>query len=134
MGNLSNQEIFELIDKAKSQKKKLAHITNKSKLTTQDRFKISLCRLFVEHINERSISLKDLSEETGIPTTRLSEITCYKIDLFNIDRILKYLDVLANYSPKIKEHMRLVQIVLEHPVMPTKETKKLAKSISAYVY
>lgn len=132
MANLSNDDILDLIDEAKSQKKKLAHITNKSKLSTQDKFKISLCRLFVEYMNEKRLTLKEFSEKTGIPNTRLSELTRYKIDLFNIDRILKYLDVLAKLSPKIREHLSMVEAVLDHPVMPVKEAKKLTKTISTY--
>ena len=64
-----------------------------------DRLKYDLCKQFVVHLNREKISQKDLAEKLGIEPARLNEIVKYRIDLFTVDRLLGYLELL---NPEIK--------------------------------
>ena len=64
-----------------------------------DRLKYELCKQFVVHLNREKISQKDLAEKLGIEPARLNEIVKYRIDLFTVDRLLGYLELL---NPEIK--------------------------------
>jgi predicted XRE-type DNA-binding protein len=58
-----------------------------------------LCKQFVVHLNRNKISQKDLADKLGIEPARLNEIVKYRIDLFTVDRLLGYLELL---NPEIK--------------------------------
>jgi predicted XRE-type DNA-binding protein len=64
-----------------------------------DRLKYELCKQFVMHLNREQISQKDLAEKLGIEPARLNEIVKYRIDLFTVDRLLGYLELL---NPEFK--------------------------------
>ena len=126
---LTNQEVLDLIKKADKEGGKLTHITSKKKLSAQERFKISLCRLFVKFQNDKKISLKEMSKLTGIPSPRLCEITRYKINLVTVDKLLQQLEKLGECEPRIREHLIMLEQAMDLPMMNVKETKKLTKSL-----
>lgn len=64
-----------------------------------DRLKYELCKQFVTHLNREKISQKELAEKLGIEPARLNEIVKYRIDLFTVDRLLGYVELL---DPDIK--------------------------------
>src|SRR4051812_44745384 len=99
---MKNKIMIEIIEKAKRDRKKLTHITDKSKLSTQDIVKLGLCRHFVQFAVTRRMKLSDISEMIDIPVTRLSEITNYKITKFTVDQLLKNLSLLAEHDAQIK--------------------------------
>ena len=75
----SNEEILKRIEKAKKNKKKLTHITDKSRLSTEEKMKISLCKHFVQFANEKKMKLSEMSKISKIPISRLSEITNFDV-------------------------------------------------------
>jgi len=64
-----------------------------------DRLKYELCKQFVVHLNCEQVSQKELAEKLGIEPARLNEIVKYRIDMFTVDRLLGYLELL---NPEIK--------------------------------
>lgn len=70
--------------------------TNASKA---DRLKYELCKQFVMHLNREQMSQKELAKKLGIEPARLNEIVKYRIDLFTVDRLLGYLELL---NPEVK--------------------------------
>lgn len=64
-----------------------------------DRLKYELCKQFVIHLNREQLSQKELAEKLEIEPARLNEIVKYRIDLFTVDRLLGYLELL---NPEIK--------------------------------
>jgi predicted XRE-type DNA-binding protein len=64
-----------------------------------DRLKYELCKQFVVHLNREKISQKELAEKLGVEPARLNEIVKYRIDLFTVDRLLGYVELL---DPDIK--------------------------------
>ncbi len=127
----SNKEIIDIVEKAKKDRNKLTHITGKSNLSTQDIVKLGLCRHFVRFIVSRGYKLTDVSKMTGIPVTRLSEITNYKITKFTVDQLLKNLSMLAEHDPQIKEYLVLFENVAEMPALSVSKTRRLSKDIAA---
>lgn len=127
--NYSNEELLNRIDRAKKNKAKLTHITDKSQLTIDDRLKISLCRHFVQYINEKKIKSVELSKLLNIPPTRVSEIVNYKIKAHSIEHLLGYLQRLSKHSPKIREYLNLIGVAAEAPSMSASRTKEISKSI-----
>ncbi len=125
----SNKEILKRIERAKKIQKKLTHLTNKSNLSTEDKFKIGLCKHFIQFSYEKRMKLKDISKMTKIPITRLSEITNYKINMFTVDQLLKNLSTLAEHNPPIREYLIFLGEAVELPALPVGETKKLTKSL-----
>jgi len=125
----TNEEISKRIEKAKKNSAKLTHITNKEDLSTEDKFKIGLCRHFVQYLNEERIRVSELCAKTEIPKTRLSEITNYKISKFTVDQLFKYLAVLASISPRVKEYMNFLEQAVEVPALKVSDTKKLTKGL-----
>ncbi len=129
--NTANKDINDFIKKAQKKSSSLVHITDKSKLSTQERFKLSLCKLFVHFMNEKKLTATELSKMTKIPNSRISEISNYKIKLVTIDQLLKYLTILGEHSPKIREHLSLLEQALELPVLKVSTAKKFAKSLKS---
>lgn len=131
--NYSNEEILKRIEEAKRNSAKLTHITTKTSLTTEDKFKIGLCKHFVQYLNEEKMKLTELSEITDIPKTRLSEITNYKINKFKVDQLLKYLSLLADHSPRVKEYLNFLEQAIEVPALKVSETKKLTRGLKEVI-
>ena len=117
-----------------SLKGELPKITNKEKLSTEDIFKISLCKLFVQYMNQNNIKPTKLHELTGIEKTRISEIINYKVTKFKIDQIIKNLRVLAEHSAEIKEHLILLECMISMPLKKVAETKKFTSAIVGLGY
>ncbi len=126
----SNKEIIDIVEKAKKDRNRLTHITDKSKLSTQDIVKLGLCRHFVRFVVSRRYKLTDVSKMTRIPVTRLSEITNYKISKFTVDQLLKNLSVLAEHDPQIREYLVFFEKAAEMPALSVSKTKKLSKNIA----
>ncbi len=129
--SLSNKEMISLIQEAKKKAKKglLATVYDKSQLSTEEKFKVFLCRLFVQHLNEHQMKPKELHEQTGIEQSRISEIIHYKISKFTIDKLLSWLNILAQHSPKIREHLLFLEEAMSMPVLSVKKTRKLTSDI-----
>ena len=127
--SITNDEIVTLIKSAKKNSKNLTHITNKKSLSAQDKFKMSLCRLFVQYVNEKKILARELSETLGIPKSRVSEICNYKINSFTVDKLLSLLEDLGQHSPKIREHLIMLEQAMEIPVMRVREAKFLTRTL-----
>lgn len=125
----TNQEISKRVEKAMKEKSKLTHITTKKELSTEDKFKIGLCRHFVQFANAKKMKLKNLSVMTDIPITRLSEITNYKIKKFTVDQLLKNLSLLAKHDTAVMAYLSFLVEAIELPLLKTIETKKLTKKI-----
>lgn len=126
---MKNDEVIKRIEKATKEKTKLTHITNKNALSTEDKFKIGLCRHFVQFANAKKMKLKELSELTSIPDTRLSEITNYKIKKFTVDQLLKNLTLLAIHDNAVKAYLVFLEEAIELPLLKSSETKKLTEYI-----
>lgn len=127
--NYTNDQIAKRIQKAKIDKANLTHISGKESLTTEDKFKIGLCRHFVQYLNDERIRVTDLSLQTKIPKTRLSEITNYKIQKYTVDQLFKYLRLLAEISPRVNEYLNFLEQAVEIPAMKVSETKRLTKGL-----
>lgn len=125
----SNSDLVKRIAKAKKERQKLTHITDKSNLSTQDKFKLGLCKHFIQFALVKKIKLKDLSEKTGIPTSRLSEITNYKIKKFTVDQLLINLAILAEHDSAIKAYLSFLEHAAELPLLKSAETKKITKRL-----
>jgi predicted XRE-type DNA-binding protein len=136
---ISNDLMLDIVKEAKTKAKKrqLTTISDKSNLTTEDKFKISLCKFFVQYLNEHKMKPVDLHKQTGIEQSRISEILHYKITKFTIDKLLGWLNILADHSPKIREHLLFLEEAMNMPVLSVKKAKELTgniKRISASAY
>jgi predicted XRE-type DNA-binding protein len=125
----TNLELVKRIEKATKDKKSLTHISSKKELSTEDKFKIGLCRHFVQFAVAKKMKLKDLSELTEIPVTRLSEITNYKIKKFTVDQLLKNLSLLATHDNAVRAYLSFLEEAIDLPLLKTNETNKLTKKI-----
>ncbi|MBC7458164.1 MAG: hypothetical protein H7235_07800 [Bdellovibrionaceae bacterium] len=126
----SNKQILKIEETAKKNKKDLTHITDKSKLSTEDIFKIGLCKHFVQHAVTKKLKLKDLADLVGVPVTRMSEITNYKIEKFSVDQLLKNLSALAKHDTQVKENLIFLGKAVGMPILPVTITKKLTKDLT----
>ncbi len=127
--SFTNKELLKVINKAQKNYKLLTHVTDKKTLSTEDRLKIGLCKHFVQFAYSKRILIKDISEMTGIPKTRLSEITNYKIKKFTVDKLIQNLSLLTPHDPSIKAYLELLGDTAELPKMKVKETKKLSQNL-----
>ncbi len=64
-----------------------------------DRLKYDLCKQFVRYLLKHEMTQKELSLELGIEPARLNEIVKYRIELFTVDRLLNYAELL---KPSLK--------------------------------
>jgi hypothetical protein len=78
--------------------------------------------------------IKDLHKQTGIEQSRISEIVHYKITKFTIDKILAWPNILAQHSPKIREHLLFLEEAISMPVFSAKKTRKLKSDIRKVHY
>ena len=131
MADITNAEMVEIIKEAKANARKglVTKITDKKNLTTEDKFKMSLCRLFVRYANQHRLTTTEMHKLTGIEMSRLSEILHYKVKKFTIDRLLIYLNVLAKHSNRIKAHVQLLEQAMNLPVQTLQDTKKMCKEM-----
>jgi predicted XRE-type DNA-binding protein len=125
----TNNEIIKRIEKAKRDRKFLTHITNKSKLSTEDKMKMGLCKHFVRFLVVKHLKLKELAELIDIPVPRLSEITNYKINKFTVDQLLKNLSALAGHDPHVREYLVFLNQAVELPILSIAKTKKLTRDL-----
>lgn len=125
----SNTEFLKRIEKAEKNKKSLTHITDKSDLSSEDKIKLSLCKHFVQFANSKKMKMKEISDLTDIPTTRLSEITNYKIKNFTVDQLIKNLSVLAKHDRPIKAYLNFLEQAAELPTLKVTETNKLTEKL-----
>ncbi len=128
---MSNADILDIIAEVdqRAKKRHLTMITDKRDLTTEDRFKLSLCRYFVQYMHEHKMQPVDLHKETGIEQSRISEIINYKISKFTISKLVVWLEILAKRSAKVREHLHLLEEVLNVPMKTAQESKEMAKKI-----
>ena len=127
--NYSNKEIIKRIEKAKRHKKLLTHITDKSKLSTEDKMKLSLCKHFVQFAHSKKLKLKEVADMIDVPIQRLSEITNYKINKYTVDQLIKNLSLLAEHDAQIREYLVFLEQAAELPALTVNETKRLIKDI-----
>lgn len=126
---MTNKEVLTLVNESKKKIKSLTHITDKKTLSIEDKFKISLCKRFVKHMNLRKISLTDLSKKLHMPKSRVSEIVNYKISKYSIEKLLQNINKLAEISPETSAYLDLINEAIDIPFMKAKDTKKLTKKI-----
>ncbi len=62
--------------------------------TKAQQIKHKLCEKFVVHIMKTGVAQAELARELGIDTARLNEIVKYRIDLFTIDKLIEYAELL----------------------------------------
>jgi predicted XRE-type DNA-binding protein len=127
--NMTNEDVSKRITKAIKEKAKLTHLTGKKELSTEDKFKIGLCRHFVQFANAKKMKLKDLAQLIEVPVPRLSEISNYKIKKFTVDQLLKNLSLLAAHDAAVRAYLSFLEEAIELPLLKTNETKKLTKKI-----
>jgi predicted XRE-type DNA-binding protein len=125
----SNNEILDRVASAKKSKRHLTHLTDKAKLSTQDRIKLSLCKHFVQYINQKKLKLKDVAASIGVPVQRLSEITNYKINKYTVDQLIKNLSLLGEHDSQIKEYLNFLVQAVELPTLPVAQTKRLTRDV-----
>lgn len=128
----NNKAMIKRIDNALANKDGLTHITDKSKLSHSDKMKMALCKHFVEYVVVNNIKTKDLSKKLKIPSSRLSEITNYKIKKYTVDQLLKYLTLLAEHEPKIEAYLNIIGQSAQLPAMNLANSKKLTREIKKY--
>jgi predicted XRE-type DNA-binding protein len=97
--------------------------------TYEKKIKWALCGLFVRYMIKSNISLTRLSLILEIPKTRMSDFKNYKLERYTIDKILFYVNKLAEIDPPTREHLNLMLIVLRSPVRSVKDSKKLEKEL-----
>ena len=129
----TNDDILKRVEKGKKNKKNLTHIIDKSSLSIEDKIKLGLCKHFVQFVNEKRMKVKDLSDLTKIPASRISEITNYKIDKFSADQLIKDLSILAEHSPRIREYLVFIEQAIEVSALKVTETRKLTKGIKDFM-
>ncbi len=125
----TNDELIKRIESAQKNSKNLTHITDKSKLSTQDKVKLSLCKHFVQFANRKGMKLTDFADFIDIPKTRLSEITNYKITKFTVDQLLKNLSLLAAKDAEVREYLSFFEEAAELPTLKVSVTKRLTRDI-----
>lgn len=123
------KDILARIERAKKQQAHLTHITDKSKLSAEDKVKIGLCRQFVRFANHNRVPMKQISDLTGIAASRLSEITNYKISKFKVDQLLIYLSKLAEHEPKIGAFLELFTEAAEFPAGKINTTRGMISQL-----
>lgn len=126
---LSNEQLIKIEENAKKNKKKLTLISDKTNLTADDRFKMGLCKQFVRFTVINKMKLKDVASLTGVPITRMSEITNYKISKFSVDQLLRNLSALSEHDAQIRAYIELLESVAEMPAPKVATSKRLSKGI-----
>lgn len=125
----SNEQLLKIEEKAKKNRKKLTHITDKSKLSTEDKVKLGLCRHFIQFAVTKKLKMKNVAQMIGIPVPRLSEIINYKINKFSVDFLLQHLSSLAKHDAQIREYLNFFGQAAELPAMSVSRTKQLTRDL-----
>jgi predicted XRE-type DNA-binding protein len=125
----SNEQLLKIEERAKKNSKKLARITDKSKLSAEDKVKLGLCKHFVQFAVIKRLKMKDLAKMISIPVTRLSEIINYKVDKFSVDYLLQRLSSLGEHDAEIREYLNFFGQAAELPALSVSRTKKLTKNL-----
>lgn len=127
----SQKKLDQYVSDAKKrlQKGDVPSITDKKNLSTEDKIKMSLCRLFVQYLNRNNMRPSEFSKLTKIEKTRVSEIINYKVKKFKIDQLLKNLEILSNFSPEVKQHLVYIEQAMDLPVIKVVKSKQLTNSI-----
>lgn len=125
----SNKDLLKIETNARKNIKKLTHVTDKTKLSTEDIVKLGLCKHFVQFAVTKKLKIKDMAKMMNLPAPRLSEIVNYKIDKFSADFLLRHLSFLAESDSQIKEYLNFFGKVAEMPTLPVAKMKKFTKSI-----
>jgi len=67
--------------------------------STVEQVKYKICEKFVRYLLDHDISQAELARKIKMDPARLNEIIKYRIDLFTIDKLLEFGEIL---DPKIK--------------------------------
>lgn len=129
MKKLTNEQILKIEESARKNKKHLTHITDKSKLSTQDTVKLGLCKHFVQFSVSRRLKSKDVARLVDIPPSRMSEIINYKITKFTVDQLLKFLSALAEHDAQVREFLKFFGKAAELPTLSVATTKRLTRDL-----
>ena len=62
--------------------------------TKAERVKYKICEKFVSHLLDKKITQAELARQLNMDPARLNEIVKYRIDLFTIDKLLDFAEVL----------------------------------------
>lgn len=127
MKKITNQEMLDAIGSAKKNRKSIVHITDKSKLSNEDKMKLGLCKHFVRFMNKRRILPKEFADLLGLPKSRMSEIINYKISKFSIEKLIKNLEILALHDPNIKAYLEVLTTATEIPAPSISFSKRIVK-------
>lgn len=127
----SQKKLDQYIADAKKRLKRgeVSSITDKTQLTTEDKIKMSLCKLFVQYLNRNNMKPSEFSKLTKIEKTRVSEIINYKVKKFKIDQLVKNLEILSTFSPEVKQHLAYLEQAMDLPVIKVVKSKQLTNSI-----
>lgn len=127
----SQKKLDQYIADAEKRLKKgeVPSITDKMQLTTEDKIKMSLCKLFVQYLNRNNMKPSEFSKLTKIEKTRVSEIINYKVKKFKIDQLVKNLEILSKFSPEVKQHLVYLEQAMDLPVIKVVKSKQLTNSI-----
>lgn len=125
----SNQEVIKLVERSRREKLKLTHITDRSKLSVEDKVKIGLCKRFVQFAESNGLLLKDVARLIDIPVPRISEIVNYKITKFSVDQLLKNLSRLSAHDPRIREYLLFLEQAIEVPTLSVAQTRRLTRDL-----
>lgn len=126
---MTNKDVLNLEKFAKKNKKSLTHITDKSKLTTEDKFKLGLCKHFVQFAISKNLKAADMADIIKIPASRMSEITNYKIDKFTVDKLLNHLSSLAEHDNQINEYLTFLNQAVDMPLPKIATSRRLSKEL-----
>ena len=126
---LTNKQILDLEKFAKKNRKHLTHITDKSKLSTEDKFKIGLCKHFVQFALSNDLKASDLAKLIKVPKTRMSEMMNYKINKFKVGKLLEHLTELAKHDDQVREYVEFLNKAIDMPIPKVATSKRLIKQV-----
>lgn len=128
--DISNEHMLSILDdiEHQSSKNEIPRILDK-KTSLEEHIKFSICRLFVIFLRKNNKNATALQNITGIPKTRLSDITNYKISGYSLDRLVSFAEKLGTFDPQTREHLNLMVEVLDGPVRSVREAKQIRKDI-----
>ncbi len=127
---ISNEMLVSILDEIDTQaaKGEIPRLLPKD-APLEDHIKFSLCRLFVIFLRKNNKNATALQNLTGIPKTRLSDITNYKVSGYSLDRLFSFAEKLGTFDPQTREHLSLMIEVLDGPVRSVHEAKKIKREI-----
>jgi len=62
--------------------------------STADCLKYKICEKFVQYLLDNKMSQAELARQLNMDPARLNEIVKYRIDLFTVDKLLEFAEVL----------------------------------------